>query len=271
MGKAAKRKLLNLNKNKVDSNNNLLQAIDMLDIQRQHKLLRFNQKEISPNNLPEAFNFKGIDILDPKYERAGSIYYKFDEPIEIIDSKTKKSEYAQIFYKGNGLFFADISPNIWSELALKFGFPITKEKHFWEWVQKYPVPIILTRGPLSACSVLSNGQIGIGLPSIWAGTKIVSNSGQVKQSLNEHLKLFTKNERLFLLAFGQYDEKEKSMSTDAQKELAKELSKYNCHLNLLEWNQKYTSIDKYLASLSENERKKELDLLVETSSLITLN
>lgn len=141
-------------------------------------------------------------------------------------------------------FFLQVPQSIWKKVSDRYQIPIGEYTNFWQWVIDHPkIKIWITEGIKKAASLMSVGDVAIGLPGIWNGYKQLKDSEgkpTVLPSLIPDLKLFTGNKREIYFAFDS-DPKQSTQRT-VNKAISKTgslLTKADCKVYIAEWDSEW--------------------------------
>lgn len=166
------------------------------------KVTRFGQQ--ARENL-RGWWVSGVDPLND-WQRMSWGRFKPDADTPVFDKKKNKPAKYLSPNLGKGssrLVLLDVSQRIWDKVARRYGV-LPNGNHFWEWVWRHNIPIVLTEGEKKAGCLLSLGYAAIALPGIFSGYR-----RETRQLIAE-LAFFATSDRTVHICFD-YETKPKTL------------------------------------------------------------
>jgi hypothetical protein len=185
----------------------------------------------------------GIDITTGEDSQWGSL--KPDTP-RIDREKQKPIKYEHPHGVPTQAFFLRIPPQIWEEIALRFGVALPDDyenlthHQMWQWAIESNIPVVICEGAKKTASVLSQGYLAVGLPGIFSGYRSPkSEDGEPlgERFLIPQLQVLATTGRKIYFCFDQ-DEKSKTIKNVniAILKTAKLFKAEDCETFVLDWN-----------------------------------
>ncbi|MGK7913118.1 MAG: MobF family relaxase [Synechococcus sp.] len=185
--------------------------------------------------------FQGVDPLNDG-ERMDWVRFKPDEPkmnekedAETGEIKTKPIKYESTPKTATRAMFPAYPQRLWEAMATRNKQPIeSTDKHFWQWVERTNLPIVITEGSKKGMALASAGYIAISLPGVWNGARKATDD--LPERLIPELEKFATAGRQIYFAFDA-DTKQSTVEqvNKAIHRTAGLMAKQDCHVFVMSW------------------------------------
>ncbi|MEM8714326.1 MAG: MobF family relaxase, partial [Cyanobacteria bacterium P01_G01_bin.4] len=185
--------------------------------------------------------FQGVDPLNDG-KRMDWVRFKPDEPkmnekedAETGEIKTKPIKYESTPKTATRAMFPAYPRRLWEAMATNNKQPIeSKDKHFWQWVERTNLPIVITEGSKKGMALASAGYITIALPGVWNGARKATDD--LPERLILELEKFATPGRQIYFAFDA-DTKQSTVEqvNKAIHRTAGLMAKKDCHVFVMSW------------------------------------
>ncbi|MGK7911152.1 MAG: MobF family relaxase [Synechococcus sp.] len=185
--------------------------------------------------------FQGVDPLNDG-ERMDWVRFKPDEPkmnekedAETGEIKTKQIKYESTPKTATRAMFPAYPRRLWEAMATNNKQPIeSTDKHFWQWVERTNLPIVITEGSKKGMALASAGYIAIAFPGVWNGARKATDD--LPERLIPELEKFATAGRQIYFAFDA-DTKQSTVEqvNKAIHRTAGLMAKKDCHVFVMSW------------------------------------
>lgn len=148
-------------------------------------------------------------------------------------------------------FFLKVSKGIWQKISDFYGVPIGDCEHFWEWVIKNNLPIILCEGVKKAAALLSLGFIAVGLPGIYGGYRKKPHNNKQHILIPELQILATKDREIIICFDNDLKPTTRKNVNTATFRTAKLFRNKQCKVKVAVWKYPEKGIDDVLMAYGE--------------------
>ncbi|MEM8714266.1 MAG: MobF family relaxase [Cyanobacteria bacterium P01_G01_bin.4] len=185
--------------------------------------------------------FQGVDPLNDG-ERMDWVRFKPDRPkmnqkedVETGEIKTKPIKYESTPKTATRAMFPAYPRRLWEAMASSNKQPIeSRDRHFWQWVERTNLPIVITEGSKKGMALASAGYIAIALPGVWNGARKATDD--LPERLIPELEKFATAGRQIYFAF---DADTKQLTVEqvnkAIHRTAGLMAKKDCHVFVMSW------------------------------------